>query len=190
MLFTILGVLSAVVFILGDIPYLSDTLKAKIKPQRVTWGVVFLLNMIGFANQYASGADNSLWLFAAAVLMTGAIFLASIKNGVGGYAKLDIFSLVASFVGIVLWQVFDSPLLSILANMFVGVVALIPTFVKTQRHPETENGIAWLAGSVSALMAAVSVGKFDVTLLLLPVTSALLQSYMVYLLYIRQIPKK
>jgi hypothetical protein len=189
MIFTVLGILSGVIFILGDIPYLSDTLKARIKPQRVTWGVVFLLNVIGFANQHASGADNSLWLFGAAVFMTGAIFLASLKNGVGGYAPLDIFSIVTSLVGIALWQVFDSPMLSVIANICIATAALVPTFIKTRKNPETENGIAWLAGTLSALLAAVSVGKLELVLLLLPISSALLQAYMIYLVYVRSRPE-
>lgn len=188
MIFKLLGVLSAIIFILGDIPYLLDTIKGRIKPHRVTWGVVCLLNIIGFANQYAAGARNSLWLFGAAVVMTGAIFFASIKNGVGGRSKLDILALVTSLLGIVLWQVFDSPLLSVLANVFVAVVCLIPAFAKARKYPETENGIAYLAGAVSALLAAISVGEVDFVLLILPVTSAILQAYMSYLLYIR--PKR
>lgn len=188
MIFKVLGILSAIIFILGDIPYLLDTIKGRIKPHRVTWGVVFLLNIIGFANQYAAGARNSLWLFGAAVAMTGAIFFASIKHGVGGRSKLDIFALITSLIGIVLWQVFDSPLLSVLANVFVGVVCLIPAFAKARKYPETENGIAYLAGAVSALLAAISIGEVDYILLILPVTSAILQFYMSYLLYIR--PKR
>ncbi len=185
MIFTALGVLSAVIFILGDIPYLSDTIKGRIKPHRVTWGVVFLLNAIGFANQHSAGARNSLWLFGAAVFMTGAIFIASLKNGVGGNTKLDMFALITSMIGVVLWQTFDSPLLSVIANMLVAIVALIPAFTKARKHPETENGIAYLAGAISSLLAAIAVGKFDITLLLLPVTSTILQIYMSYLLYIR-----
>ncbi|MGH9858085.1 MAG: hypothetical protein ACRD4B_09610, partial [Acidobacteriota bacterium] len=69
MIYTLFGVLSALVFIAGDIPYLTDTIKGTTKPQRVTWGVVSLLNGIGFANQLASGATNSLWLFGTATLM-------------------------------------------------------------------------------------------------------------------------
>src|ERR1044072_855102 len=157
MVLKILGIISAVIFLLGDIPYLSDTIKNKIKPHRVMWGVVFLLNVVGFANQYAAGARNSLWLFGAGALMTGAIFLASLKNGVGGYAKLDMFALVTSFIGIVLWQTFDSPLLSVLANVLVAVVALLPAFAKARKHPETEDGIAYLAGGFSSLLAAISV---------------------------------
>lgn len=185
MIFAALGILSAIIFLLGDVPYLSDTIKSKIKPHRVTWGIVFLLNAIGFANQYAAGARNSLWLFGAAVFMTGAIFLASLKKGVGGNTRLDIFALVTSLIGVVLWQVFNSPFLSVLANVLVAIVALIPAFAKAKKYPETENGIAYVAGAVSSLLAAISVGKLDIVLLLLPVTSTILQVYMSYLLYIR-----
>lgn len=185
MIYSVIGVLSAVIFLLGDIPYLRDTINKKIKPHRVTWGVVCLLNIIGFANQYAAGARNSLWLFGAAVFMTGAIFLASLKNGVGGFAKLDIFALVTSLVGIVLWQTFDSPSISVLTNVVVVIVAVTPAFAKARKYPETENGIAYAAGSFSALLAAISVGKFEPILLVLPLTSMVLQLYMSYLLYIR-----
>jgi hypothetical protein len=185
MLFQFLGILSAVIFLVCDMPYLRDTIRANIQPHRVMWGIVFLLNLVGFANQYAAGARNSLWLFGAAVFMTGAIFLASLKNGVGGYAKLDIFSLVIAVIGIILWQTFDSPLLSVLANVLVSVVALVPAFVKAHKHPESENGIAYLGGLISSFLAAVSVGKIEIVLLLLPLTSTLLQVYMVYLLYVR-----
>lgn len=186
MFLSVVGILSALVFLVCDFPYLSDTIKAKIKPQRVTWGVVFLLNVIGLANQYVSGARNSLWLFAAAVIMTGAIFVASLKNGVGGHAKLDIFSLVLALTGVVLWQTFQSPMLSVLANVTVGLVAMVPTYVKARKHPETENGIAYLGGMISCILAAISVGKWELVLLLLPLSAAVSQSYLVYLLYLRK----
>lgn len=187
MIYTVLGVASAIIFIVCDIPYLIDTIRAKIKPHRVTWGVVVLLNAIGFANQLASGADNSLWLFGAAVLMTGAIFLASLRTGVGGHTKQDVVAIVASAIGLVLWALFNSPVFSIFANIFVATVALIPTFAKAKRHPETENRLAWSGGALSALLATISVGTLNWHLLILPVTSTLLQGYMVYLLYI--VPK-
>jgi hypothetical protein len=172
-IFKVLGILSALIFLLCDTPYLSDTIKGKIQPHRVMWGVVLLLNIVGFANQYAAGARNSLWLFGAGALMTGAIFLASLKNGVGGYAKLDIFSLAVAIIG------------SVLANVLVAIIALVPAFVKARKYPETENGIAYIGGLTSSLLAAISVGKIELILLLLPITSVLLQVYMVYLLYAR-----
>ncbi len=185
MIFTILGLLSAIIFVIADIPYLRDTIKGTTKPHRVTWGVVVFLNIVGFANQFASGADNSLWIFAAAVIMTSSIFIASLKNGVGGHSKGDIFSVIICGVGVLLWLFFKDPVFSIFANIFVGFVALLPTFKKTAKDPNSETKITWLLGTISTTLAAISVGELNTMLLLLPISSTLLQGYMVYLLYIR-----
>ena len=185
MLLEILGIVGALLFLVGALPYFIDTLTGKTQPQRVTWGVVFILNSIALANQIAVGATNSLWLFIAAVVATGAIFLASIKNGVGGHSKSDVFALVASLFGIALWVTFDSPLMSILANLFVGIVSIQPTFAKARKNPESETRISWLLATISALMVTVSVGEINFEQQILPFSAAILQGYMVYLLYFR-----
>ncbi|HZM63579.1 MAG TPA: hypothetical protein VFB59_00420 [Candidatus Saccharimonadales bacterium] len=184
MVFAVIGILSAILFLVGDYSYFRDTLKGKTVPQRVTWGVAFLLNSIGFANQYASGASNSLWLFGAAVLATGAIFGASIFKGVGGYSKLDIFAIAASVVGVALWVVFDSPVLSIISTLIVVIVSMTPTIIKAKKHPESETRIAWLLGAISAFMAVISVGELNWMLLILPLNAAIIQLYIAYLLYV------
>lgn len=173
---------------MGDWSYLKDTLGGTTKPHRVTWGMVFLLNSISFANQYASGADNSLWMFGAVVLATGTIFVASLKNGVGGHTKKDILTIIISSGGAVLWLLFDRPLLSILANVFAVVVAVSPTIVKAKKDPESETRIAYLLGLISSVLALISVGKLDYELLILPANGAVLQIYLVYLLYFK--PKR
>ncbi len=184
MFYEILGIASGVIFIICDIPYLIDTIVAKTKPHRVSWGVAFLLNLIGLANQFASGAKNSLWIFVASVLMTGLIFLASLKNGVGGHTKQDIYTIIACLSGVALWGLFNSPVFSIVINVFIAIFALIPSFAKARRAPETETKIAWTGGTVSAFLATISVGELNWKLLILPTVSVILQGYMVYILYI------
>ncbi len=186
MFFTILGVLSSVIFFLGDVPYFLDTLKKKTQPHRVTWGIIFLLNSIGFANQYAAGARNSLWLFGAAVLATGAIFIASLWNGTGGSSRFDVVSLIISLFGVSLWVVFDDPLLSILANLFAASVALAPTFMKSINDPESETPSAFIFGGISSLLAAISVGELDAVLLLAPIYSTVTQAALVYILIFKK----
>lgn len=188
MILAILGILSSVVFLIGDTPYLLDTIHGKIKPQRITWGIVSLINGINFFNQMASGATNSLWLYGAGTLMTGAIFLAALKNGVGGFAKLDIFSLTASLLGIILWQALDSPWFSILINIGIALVSIIPTAVKAARDPESENGLAYIGGVISCVLAIISVGKLDWMLIILPVAGAVIQLGIIYIIYL--MPRK
>lgn len=185
MLLKILGITSSIIFLIGDLPYIRDSLKGPTKPQRVTWGIVFLLNSIGTANQAASGATNSLWLFGAATLATGIIFIISLFNGVGGHSRRDLYAVGGALAGLALWILLDSPAASVLISAFIGFISLLPTFAKAKTHPETETKITWLLGAISAAMAAVSVGELKWQLLLLPVNATLLQAYMTYLLYFR-----
>src|SRR5262249_46290544 len=135
MLFVILGIASSLIFLACDFPYLRDTIRAKTKPHRITWAVILLLNVVGFANQLASGARNSLWLFGAGALMTGAIFVASLKNGIGGRSKQDVFAAITCLIGVILWITFKSPVFSIFANLFVAAVAMLPTYAKARKSP-------------------------------------------------------
>ncbi len=75
-------------------------------------------------------------------------------------------------------------------RLFVGVVALIPTFIKAKKQPETETKITWLLGTISAVFALVSVGMWNWQLLVLPLNAALMQGYMVYILYFEARRKK
>lgn len=188
MIFTIIGILSSLIFIAGDIPYFIDSIRKKTQPHRVTWGVIFLLNIIGFANQYAAGARNSLWLFGAAVLATGAIFLVSLFNGVGGKTKLDIISLVIALTGVLLWIIIEDPLVSIFANILAAMVGIYPTMRKSKLDPGSETVSAYFFGSISSFLAAISVGELNFQLLILPLFSTIVQAYLVYLISIR--PKK
>jgi hypothetical protein len=183
MTFQLIGMLSGLVFIVVGLPYLYDTIKGRTKPQRVTWGVALAFNIVGFANQYASGADNSLWLFGASTFISCAIFIAALFKGVGGHSKLDIFAIMMAISGLVLWQVLESPLYSILANNFAAVVALLPTLTKVRRDPDTETRITWLGGMFGSTLGAISVGSLDYVLLISPVCAALLQAVLVYQLY-------
>lgn len=190
MVYEALGIFSAVLFSLGDIPYFIDTVKNKTHPHRVTWGMVVLLNSIGFANQYASGARNSLWLFGAGAIVTGAIFIASLKNGVGGGSRSDLVCLIISIIGIALWITLKSPVYSIFASIVTDFVILFPTYKKTLKHPASETRISWLIGTISVLFATISVGELNWRLLVLPVWSFILQAFMVYILYFRTATKK
>lgn len=177
-----LGILSAIVFVIGDIPYIRDTRAGKTKPQRVTWGIVLLLNAIAVANQYASGGRNSVLLPLTAVFVVGCIFLLSIKHGVGGHSKLDIAVLVTAGIGILAWLLFDDPHLSILANFIVAFAALTPTFIKAWKYPETETITAYSFGAISTLLAAISVGEMNFWLLLLPLQACVMQATLVLIL--------
>ena len=171
----VLGILAGIVSFASNIPYIYDTIKKKTKPHRVTWGIFFLLNIIFLGNQLAAGATNSIWLVVAFAIATGTVFALSLERGIGGTTKLDIIVLLGALVGVVIWQLLNAPLASVVANLIVASIATIPTYKKAWTHPETETKVSYSVGAFSAFLAAISVGKWDAALLLLPMYSIVYQ---------------
>jgi hypothetical protein len=175
MLFVALGILSGLVIVSGDVTYIIDAYKARTTPHRITWFIFTVLNIIDFANQAASGATNSLWLFAGAALATSIIFIISLFRGVGGYTKRDILILTGALIGCLLWWFLHSPLASIITNIIIASLALIPSYIKAFRDPKSETKITWLTASISGFLAATSIDKPKLVLLILPLYGAIVE---------------
>lgn len=177
----VVGLLGGILAFVANIPYITDTLKGRTKPHRVTWGIFLVLNVIFLANQSSVGAINSIWLVIGFILSTLTIFILSLKYGVGGYNKQDMVLLLGALLGVVLWVTTKSPSLSIFSNLLSATFAYIPTFNKAWKNPITETKIKWLLGSIAALLSAISVGKFEIIILLLPIYSFVTQG-LIYLI--------
>lgn len=181
-----IGLLGGILIIVADTPYAWNAFKRKTKPHRTTWFIIALINAINLANQHASGAKSSLLFFIGATVITFIVFLASLYNGTGGFAKLDIAVLVGALLGLVVWHVLKSPVASVIANTIVALIGIIPTFIKAYHDPKSETKITWLIGTVSALCAVIAVGKLDFALLLFPIYATLQQASLFALIEVRE----
>jgi hypothetical protein len=87
----------------------------------------------------------------------GAYFLAFIKQGEGGFGRLDIVSQVLAIAGIVVWLKLDD---AFLALLFMGISALgaVDAVVKTYSRPKSEASLPRLLYAASALLALDYVG--------------------------------
>lgn len=186
-----IGLLGGILIIVADTPYAWNAFKRKTKPHRTTWFIIALINAINLANQHASGAKSSLLFFIGATAITFIVFLASLYNGIGGFAKLDIVVLAGALSGLIIWHVLQSPIASVIANTAVALIGIVPTFIKAYHDPNSETKITWAIGTVSALCAVIAVGKLDFALLLFPIYATLQQASLFALIEIRerQLPK-
>jgi hypothetical protein len=180
----LIGILGGMLSFASSIPYIVDTIKKNTKPHRITWGIFFLLNLIFLGNQLAAGATSSLWLVVAFTLSTFTIFALSLKNGVGGTSRLDVVVLAGALMGVVIWQLLKVPLASIIANLAVAAIASVPTYKKAWTHPKSETPISYFLNGCAALLSTISVGNFNIALLLLPLYSFIYQGS-IYLILIR-----
>jgi hypothetical protein len=164
----LLGLLSAILPLLGVIPYVRDILRHETKPHRGSFLIWTILGAIAFFTQFAKGATWSLFLPAGDSIATLTIFILSIRYGTGGLNKKDNAALVVAGCGLVLWYFTKQPLLTLFITIGVDAVGTVLTIVKTYHEPHTETLSSWLLAALGGLFAAGAVGKLSASLLLYP----------------------
>lgn len=168
-LVVVLGVLAGLIGIADTIPYIRDTLRGATRPHRGTWLIWGVLAIVVCLSQYADGASWSLIMAAVQAVVTGLIFLLSIRHGEGGLSRTELVMIAIASVGVVGWLVVDEPLVAtacVVAADLVGAAMMVP---KTFRDPESETLVTFAFASVGGAFAAGAVGSLDLSLLLYPV---------------------
>jgi hypothetical protein len=131
----------------GAFAYILDTIKGKIKPNRVSFLLWSIAPMIAFAAQIQQGVGlESLMTFSTGFLPL-LTFVASFtnKNAVWKLTSFDVACGVLSVAGLVLWLITKVGNVAIFFSIVADGLAALPTLVKAYKHPETELAWPWLA---------------------------------------------
>lgn len=168
---TIFSLISGILCLIAYVPYILNVIEGKTKPQRMSWFLWLVLSIISLVSQISLGATYSLVL--STVLTTGSlvIFLLSVKYGSGGIVSRDIWALLLSFVGLIIWLTTDIPLITLMINIVIGSVGALLTIQKTIEHPGSETAITWLLASVAGIASlfSLSIGNLRFGLIAYPI---------------------
>jgi len=144
-----LGIIAGVISALAYLIYFRSILKGESKPSRVTWWIWTFMGAILAASYYASGARDTIW--APIVEFVGPLLTAilAIKYGEGGIeSKTDVFCFVGGVLSILIWVIFDAPIVTLVMNLLIDGFAIIPTIKKSYERPDGENVWAWLGTAI------------------------------------------
>lgn len=176
----VFGYLSGLFIALGFIPYIKDILRLKTKPQRATWIIYTILSSIAFFSQLAKGAGSSLWLTSIDTLAIIAIFLLSIKYGVGGFGKKDFFALFIASIGLIAWYYTREAAIALYIVIIIDAAGTYLTLDKTFKDPESETLIAWMLSAIAGIFSMLAVGSWNIILLSYPYSTSLDNSDLAY----------
>jgi hypothetical protein len=167
--FAILGICAAIINAMAFVPYIRTIVNRKTLPERASWWIWSILMSIALAAQIASGATWSALL--TAVFFAGNIVVAflSLRYGYGRFGIKDGAAIVAALIGVALWAATNNPLIALLVTVAVDFMAYWLTIIKSWKAPYSENLLAWSLMTIAAILSILSVGEFNVTLLLFPV---------------------
>lgn len=147
---------------IGEVAYIIETLKGKIKPNRVSFLLWSAAPFIAFAAQFKQGVGIESLITFCTGLFSLLIFLASFVNKKAQWkvTRFDLTCGVLSFLGLVLWALTRVGNVAIFFSILADGLAAVPTIVKVYRYPETELGWPWLATSSGVVLTLLTLSRF------------------------------
>ncbi|MCD4704457.1 hypothetical protein K8R66_00060 [bacterium] len=158
----IFGILSAVLVLLGGIPYIINIHRNKIQPHILSWiGWAFITALGAFA-MLASGSEWTVAILFANTVSCLIIVIYSIlkKNGVWSTSIYDFIFFSLGMLGLVLWQTLNLPILAIICAIIADFSFGLPTIIKTFKSSKSETYFAWSFFVISGLLSLFAVKSF------------------------------
>lgn len=156
-------IIGSIINFLGSVNYLINTLKGKVKPNKVTFLMWTIAPLVTFFAQFKSGIGIQSLLVLTMGLTTLLIFLASFSNKKSKW-KLTVFDLfcgILSFTGLILYLLTEDAVLAISFSIIADILASLPTVIKSFFHPETETGFPYLATLVSTILTLLTLKSWN-----------------------------
>ncbi|HSX36448.1 MAG TPA: hypothetical protein VLH84_05965 [Patescibacteria group bacterium] len=163
-----LGALAGMLQFISIVPYLVDIFRGKTKPERATWWIWLLLNLVSLGAQVGAHARWSLLLTAGQTIVTAAVAVLSLRHGYGKFHRKDMAAVGVAIVGVGLWWLLKSPLAALIVVVLVDLTGFWLTIEKTWKAPQTETLATWAISAVSGTLGALAVGALNATQLLYP----------------------
>ena len=162
-------VLSGLISIVGIIPYCLDIIRHKTKPNLVSWITWTLLTGIAMAAQISAGEYRAAWFTGGATIATGSVVILGLWHGYVKYTQFDIVCQMLAVVGIILWQIFNDPLIALYMSIAVDLIGLLPTLRHSWQKPYEETWQTFFIGAIAAIFAFIALDTFNQTTLLYPI---------------------
>lgn len=166
----VLGILAGIISFSAYIIYIISIVRGISKPNRVTWFIWTFMGLVLAITYYFSGARNTIWSPIVEFIGPLVIALLSIRYGEGGIKdKTDFICLAGAGISIVVWLLFDAPIVALVMNLIIDAFALIPTIKKSYTRPETEDFWAWFGTGAGDTLNLFAVERLSFGILIYPI---------------------
>lgn len=180
-------VISASLAVGAAVPYVIDILRSDEPKQKVvTWVIWTILTGVGCVASFADGQIPSALLTLVMTLQTGTIaVLLLVKGASRRLESLDRWCLVGAMVGLVLWPIFNSPAVTIVAMITIDIIGAVPTLKHSWQKPHEEKGVTFLLTGVAGFIALCVAGSWQISAVAYPLYLLLLYATLTSFIAIR-----
>lgn len=177
------SVLAGFLSIIAYVPYIRAIVKGYTKPAKASWIIWASIDTITFYGMYIEDTLNG--QIIATVIGVWLIAALALKYGSRGWTKIDKSCLGGTVLSILLWQMFNSPTLGIVASVSAGSIGSIPTCAAAWNDPGRENKLAWTIFFVSCVLTVIAMPHWTWADATQPISFLVIGITMMYILYLR-----
>lgn len=172
---------------LGGLSYFWLTLKGKVQPNKVTWGLWGTIPLIAFAAELSEKVGIQSLLTLGISLIPLLIFFASFVNKKAYWkiSKLDLVCGGLAILGVVLWLITKSGNTAILFSLVADILAGFPTVIKAFKQPETENYLAFTGGSIFGAITLLTIKNWNFATYAFPAEVFILNGLVAFFIFSR-----
>lgn len=185
-----LAIIASLLAIVGNVPYLRDIIKKKVKPHPYTWLVWSIVSCIIFFGQVAKGAGIGAMPTAASEIFTIIIFFFSLKYGFKHIRKIDTVFLVIALLGIIPWLLTKDPTVSVIIAVGIDLTAFIPTLRKTFISPTSETRTLYITNVLRHILMLFALQAYNVATMLHSIVMITTNTIMSFIISRNIRPKK
>ena len=166
---TIIGIAAGILNLIALSTYFFATVRQQMRPNRAGWGIWMLESLLLLSSYYYSTPQHeTIWVPLGDVIGIGAVFLASLWYGEGGWARLDRWCLAGSALSIPLWAATRSPLSALLVNLFIDCLGALPTVKKVYLNPTGERRLPWALFFLGNLLNLAAINQWNFAVAIYP----------------------
>ena len=142
----------------GAVAYLIDTLRGRVKPNRVSFLLWSIAPFIAFFAQIKQGVGLEALMTFSTGFLPLVTFIASFVNKKAEWrlTRFDVTCGLLSIVGLVLWIMTKVGNVAIFFSIVADGLAAVPTIIKAYAYPETEIAWPWLATSLGVILTLLT----------------------------------
>jgi hypothetical protein len=164
----VLAVVGALSTVLAIIPYLIDIVRKKTKPNVVSWITWSVLTGIGTAAAFAAGEWRTAIQTMAVMFWTVSVVLLGLRYGTAKFTNFDAYCLGGAAIGLLLWYIFNSPAVAIIAAVSIDMVGALPTLKHAWTEPSEETWQTFVLAMIGPILTIASLAQYSVESLLYP----------------------
>lgn len=164
----ILVTLSSILMVIAILPYLIEVIKKKTRPRVVTWIIWSVLTFTGFLAAILDKQYSTAILLGLSAVSTLLIVIFGWKLGDKKIERIDKVCLIGAVIGVILWQIFNSAAVAVIAMIVVDLIGGIPTLVHAWKKPNEETWVTFLISTFASFLTLLTISNWKITAFAFP----------------------